>query len=82
MIKTFYLPKYYFINICEDTGNVKIYSNSKHAKGRELKQTLTKDGYLSVKLNNKSYNIHYLVSYYMIGERPKILLLIILMVIN
>ena len=71
MIKIFNFPKYYSISIDTENDNIKIFSSSKHAKGRELKQTLGKHGYLSVKLNNKDYKIHYLVSHFMIGERPK-----------
>ncbi len=71
MKQTFFLPKYYNIEIDTETGEVKIYSNSKHAKGRELLQHINSSGYLSVKLNNRNVPIHYLVTKFMIGEREK-----------
>jgi hypothetical protein len=69
MIKTFEFPKYYKVQVNEETGEVKIYSNSKHAKGRELSQFLNPNGYLIVKLNNKSVQIHQLVALFYLGER-------------
>ena len=43
-------------------------------KGREIKQTLTKNGYLSVKLSNsrgpKTAYVHHLVLRAFVGERP------------
>jgi hypothetical protein len=71
MIKTFFLPKYYTIEVNEDSGCVKVYSNSKHAKGRELSQFLNPYGYLRVKMNNKSYEIHRIVSRFYLGDLPK-----------
>ena len=71
MKDVFYLPKYYQIEIDRLNNEIKVYSNSKHAKGRELKQYLTPSGYLSVKVNNKSETIHSLVAKFYIGERPK-----------
>lgn len=71
MTKTFYLPKYYEILIETETGIVEIYSNSKHAKGRQLKQSLNNDGYLIVNMNRKTYPIHSLVAKFIIGERPQ-----------
>ena len=71
MIKTFFLPKYYTIKINEDNGIVKILSNSKHAKGKELSQFLNPNGYLRVKMNNKSYEIHRIVAKFYLGEMPK-----------
>jgi hypothetical protein len=71
MIKEFNFPKYYRIQINEDTGEVKVFSNSKHAKGRELSQFLNPSGYLRVKMNNKSYEIHRIVAKFFIGERPE-----------
>ena len=52
-------------------GTVRITSRSKHAKGRELSQYYTHDGYLRVKMNNKHYLIHHLVAQHCIGNRPK-----------
>ena len=71
MIKEFNFPKYYRIQINEDTGEVKVFSNSKHAKGRELSQFLNPSGYLRVKMNSKSYEIHRIVAKFFIGERPE-----------
>lgn len=71
MIKTFKMPKYYEVSINLETGEVKVFSSSKHAKGRELKQGKNKDGYLIIKLNNKTYRIHSLVANFILGERPK-----------
>jgi hypothetical protein len=70
MKKTFYLPKYYQIEIEIETGEVNIYSNSKHAKGRLLSKSINNNGYLSVKMNNKTYSIHSLVAKFILGERP------------
>ena len=71
MIKTFKMPKYYEVSINLETGEVKVFSNSKHAKGRELSQYKNKDGYLRIKLNNKNVFIHALVTKFILGERPK-----------
>tara|TARA_R110000868_G_scaffold127131_2_gene334584 strand:+ start:245 stop:718 length:474 start_codon:yes stop_codon:yes gene_type:complete len=71
MIKIFELPKYYEILINIENGEVKIISNSKHAKGRELSLFKTREGYLRVKLNNKSVMIHSLVAQFILGDRPK-----------
>lgn len=71
MIREFDLPKYYKIVINIESGKVKIFSNSKHAKGRELSQNKSPYGYLRVKLNNKNYQIHSLVANYILGERPQ-----------
>jgi hypothetical protein len=71
MIKTFEFPKYYSIQINEETGEVKIFSNSKHAKGRELSQFLNPSGYLRVKMNNRSYQIHRIVTKFYLGDMPK-----------
>ena len=71
MIKTFKMPKYYEVNINLETGEVKVFSNSKHAKGRELSVNKDDSGYLRVKMNNKSYKIHSLVANFILGERPK-----------
>ena len=65
------MPKYYTIQVNEDSGCVKVYSNSKHAKGRELSQFLNPYGYLRVKMNNKSYEIHRIVSRFYLGDLPK-----------
>lgn len=67
----FKMPKYYEILIDENSGQVNVYSNSKHAKGRELSQFKNPDGYLRVKMNNLSYSIHSLVAKFYLGERPK-----------
>lgn len=71
MIKMFKMPKYYDISINLETGEVKVFSNSKHAKGRELSQYKNKNGYLRIKLNNKNVFIHALVTKFILGERPK-----------
>ena len=71
MINKFELPKYYEISINVETGQLNVYSNSKHAKGRELSQNKSPDGYLRVKLNNKNVSIHSLVAKFILGERPK-----------
>ena len=70
MIHTFKIPNYYTCQIDDETGKVSIYSDSKHAKGRELSQFLNPCGYLRVKLNNKAVQIHTIVANYFLGERP------------
>lgn len=70
MILKFKLPKYYDIHIDNITGKVNVFSNSKHAKGRELKQRINNDGYLIINLNRKTYTIHSLVAKFILGERP------------
>jgi hypothetical protein len=70
MKKTFYLPKYYTIEIEVETGFVEIYSSSKHAKGRELKQKTNNKGYLIANMNSRTYPIHSLVAKFILGERP------------
>jgi HNH endonuclease len=71
MIKKFSFPVYYSIEINDKIGVVKVISNSKHAKGRELSQYYSPDGYLRVKMNNKNYSIHGLVAELIIGKRPE-----------
>jgi hypothetical protein len=71
MVKIFQFPKYYSIHINEETGDVKIFSNSKHAKGRELSQFINPNGYLRVKMNNRSYEIHRIVTKFYLGDMPK-----------
>jgi hypothetical protein len=71
MIKKFKMPKYYEVSINLETGEVKVFSNSKHAKGRELSVNKSESGYLQVKMNNKNYSIHSLVANFILGERPK-----------
>jgi hypothetical protein len=71
MIKRFGLPKYYEVFINIENGEVKIISNSKHAKGRELSINKNADGYLRTKLNNKHIMIHSLVAKFILGDRPK-----------
>jgi hypothetical protein len=71
MIHTFKIPKYYTCQIDDETGKVSIYSDSKHAKGRELSQFLCPNGYLRIKLNNKAKHIHSIVANHFLGERPK-----------
>ena len=71
MKENFYLPSYYQIVIDRSTNEIKVFSNSKHAKGRELKQYLNSFGYLTVKLNNKRESIHSLIAKFYLGERPK-----------
>lgn len=70
MKKTFYLPKYYTIEIETETGQVEIYSSSKHAKGRQLKQKSNNDGYLIANMNSRTYPIHSLVAKFILGDRP------------
>ena len=70
MVKKFYIAPYYTVAINEETGSVVITSQSKHAKGRELSQFLNPCGYLRVKMNNKSHEIHRIVAKFFIGERP------------
>lgn len=67
----FNLPKYYEIVIDDETGLVNIYSNSKHAKGRELSMHINNNGYLVAKLNNRNITIHSLVANFYLGERPE-----------
>lgn len=70
MIHSFDFPTYYKIHIDDETGIVKVISESKHAKGRELSQFFNPCGYLRVKMNNKSYQIHSIVAKYFLGDRP------------
>ncbi|MFY8169560.1 MAG: HNH endonuclease signature motif containing protein [Candidatus Fonsibacter sp.] len=71
MIKKFKLPKYYRLEIDLDNGNIKIFSDSKHAKGRELSQYKSNSGYLLVRMNNKAITIHSIIAELFIGKRPK-----------
>jgi len=64
----FNLPKYYEIVIDDETGLVNIYSNSKHAKGRELSMHINNNGYLVAKLNNRNITILSLVANFYLGE--------------
>ncbi len=71
MIKTFDYPVYYKVQINEATGEVKIYSSSKHAKGRQLAQFLNPSGYLRAKMNNKGVQVHQLVALFYLGKKPE-----------
>lgn len=71
MKKTFELPKYYKLQIDMSNGDIKIFSESKHAKGRELSKFLSPYGYLRVKMNNKSVQIHSIIAELFLGERPE-----------
>ena len=71
MIHEFEIPKYYTLTVDEITGEIKIYSNSKHAKGRELSQYFNPSGYLRVKLNNQNRQIHSLIAECFLGKRPQ-----------
>ena len=70
MKKTFYLPKYYTIEIEIETGETKVFSSSKHAKSRELNKKINSKGYLIVNMNSRTYSIHSLVAKFILGERP------------
>lgn len=70
MIKKFQLPKYYQVEINLENGLIKINSNSKHAKGRELSIFKNQDGYLFVKINNRCTPIHSIIAKLFLGERP------------
>lgn len=71
MLKSFELPKYYRLEINLENGNIKIFSNSKHYKGKELSQFLSKSGYIRIKMNNKNVHIHSIISELFLGKRPK-----------
>lgn len=71
MIKTFDYPVYYKVQINEVTGEVEIYSSSKHAKGRKLAQFLNPSGYLRAKMNNKGVQIHQIVALFYLGKKPE-----------
>lgn len=71
MIKKFELPKYYRLEIDLDTGEIKIFSNSKHSKGKELSQYLNPYGYKRVKMNNKNIQVHSIIAELFLGERPQ-----------
>lgn len=71
MIKTFNLPKYYRLEIDLNTGEIKIFSDSKHAKGKELSQYLNPSGYKRVKMNNKNIQVHSLIAELFYGKRPE-----------
>jgi len=64
-----HIAPYYRVEVL-DSGKVRIFSDSKHAKGRELSQFLNKDGYLKVKLSNKGTTVHSIVAKLFLGERP------------
>jgi len=70
MIHKVKIPKYYVVHIDDQTGEVKIYSNSKHAKGRQLSIWKDSEGYLAVKMNNECVKIHAIVAEHFIGKRP------------
>ena len=70
MIHTFFYPKYYTVSIDDQTGRVRIFSNSKLSKGREMAQFLNPSGYLRSHLNKIGVQIHTLVAKYFLGERP------------
>lgn len=70
MTKTFELPKYYTLQIDLSNGDIKIFSKSKHAKGRELSKFLNPHGYLRVKMNNKGVNLHSIIAELFLGKRP------------
>ena len=70
-MKTFELPKYYELKINMSNGDIKIFSKSKHAKGRELSQFLSPYGYLRVKMNNKNVQIHSIIAELFLGKRPE-----------
>jgi hypothetical protein len=70
MVKILRFEPYYTVEIDGDTGIVKVFSDSSQAKGRELKQAQSPDGYLRIKMG-KYYLIHHLVANAFIGERPK-----------
>lgn len=71
MKKTFELPKYYKLEIDMSNGDIKIFSESKHAKGRELSKFLNPHGYLRVKMNNKNVQIHSIIAELFLGKRPE-----------
>lgn len=71
MIKEFFLPKYYQVFINEDSGEIKIISNSKHAKGREIKQSIDRKGYIKCTINNKTISLHRIIAKFYFGELPK-----------
>lgn len=65
---TFKIPPYYVMYVFR-YGSVKIISNSKRLKGKELAMW-NKKGYLETEINGKLFFIHTLVAKYSIGERP------------
>jgi len=71
MIRTFELPKYYTLKIDLSNGDVSIFSNSKHAKGRELSQYFNPNGYLRCKMNNKNIHVHQLIAELFHGQKPQ-----------
>lgn len=71
MKKTFNIPKYYTLEIDLVSGEVKIFSSSKHSKGKELSQYLNPYGYKRVKMNNKNIQIHSIIAELFLGERPQ-----------
>lgn len=71
MIKNFELPKHYRLQIDLSNGEIKIFSTSKHAKGRELSQFLNPSGYLRLKMNNKNVQVHSLIAELFHGKRPE-----------
>ena len=70
-ILSFDIPPYYRMEYAKDTGEVKVFSESKYSKGKELSQYVKSNGYLSVKLSGKHHPIHCLVAKYLLGERPE-----------
>ena len=67
------LEPYYRLEI--DDKSIRVRSFSKHAKGKELKQQITRDGYLRIKMKLldgrfQYVRLHSLVAENTIGSRP------------
>ena len=70
-------PKILFYDIAPwyrleiDGSNVRVYSDHKRSKGKELSQWFTHDGYRRTKLQSKTRTIHSIVAEVAIGPRPQ-----------
>jgi len=65
-ILLFDIKPYYKVQIYEN-GDVKIFSNSPHKKGKELSIHKNMYGYLKVKIKNKPIKIHKLIVDHFLG---------------
>lgn len=63
------LPPYHRVEI--EGKVVRIFSDHKKSKGKELAQWFTKDGYLRTKIKSKNTTIHSIVALLTLGERPE-----------
>ena len=60
----------YNVSYNQDTGYISITSNTKHKKGKEM-TIFNRNGYLYVKLKNKAYPIHDIITSKFLGTKNK-----------